>query len=61
MPGTSDGTHAIVNAVDPHTFVVDFGTATEGLDQLTLLAVRQSAIATPVAGGGTGGALAAPT
>jgi len=33
----SDATHAIVNAIDPHTFVVDFGTATEGLDQSSLL------------------------
>jgi len=33
----SDATHATVNAIDPHTFVVDFGAATNGLDQSTLL------------------------
>ena len=37
MTGVSDGTHAIVNAIDPHTLVVNFGAATEGLDQSTLL------------------------
>ena len=35
--GVSDATHATVNAIDPDTFVVDFGTATEGLDQSSLL------------------------
>ena len=33
----SDATHATVNAIDPHTFVVDYGQATEGLDQSALL------------------------
>ena len=33
----SDATHATVNAIDPHTFVVDFGAATEGLNQSSLL------------------------
>ena len=33
----SDATHAIVNSIDPHTFVVDYGTATQGLDQSSLL------------------------
>ena len=37
VSGVSDGSHATVTAIDPHTFVVDFGTATEGLDQSTLL------------------------
>ena len=39
-PGTgfagSDATHAIVNAIDPHTYVVDFGAATDGLNQSSL-------------------------
>ena len=35
--GGSDATHATVNAIDPHTFVVDFGAATDGLDQSKLL------------------------
>ena len=35
--GVSDATHATVNAIDPDTFVVDFGTATEGLNQSSLL------------------------
>ena len=33
----SDATHAVVNAIDPHTLVVDYGTPTEGLDQSSLL------------------------
>jgi hypothetical protein len=33
----SDATHATVNAIDPHTFVVDYGLATKGLDQSSLL------------------------
>ncbi|MGO9109891.1 MAG: Calx-beta domain-containing protein [Thermoguttaceae bacterium] len=33
----SDATHATVNAIDPHTYVVDFGAATDGLDQSSLL------------------------
>ena len=37
VTGVSDATHAIVNAIDPYTFVVDFGAATQGLDQSALL------------------------
>jgi hypothetical protein len=37
VKGVSDGTHATVNAIDPGTFVVDFGAATEGLNQSSLL------------------------
>jgi hypothetical protein len=33
----SDATHSTVNAIDPHTFVVDYGLATAGLDQSKLL------------------------
>ena len=33
----SDATHATVNSIDAHTFVVDYGQATEGLDQSSLL------------------------
>ncbi len=33
----SDATHATVNATDPHTFVIDYGQATQGLDQSSLL------------------------
>ncbi|MGA2253720.1 MAG: hypothetical protein ABSG53_03585, partial [Thermoguttaceae bacterium] len=33
----SDATHVSVNAIDPHTFVIDFGAATYGLDQSSLL------------------------
>ncbi len=33
----SDATHATVNATDAHTFVLDYGQATEGLDQSALL------------------------
>jgi len=33
----SDATHVTVNAIDAHTFVVDYGQATEGLDQSSLL------------------------
>ena len=35
----SDTTHVVVNALDPHTFVIDFGAATQGLDQSSLLQV----------------------
>ena len=31
--GVSDAQYATVNAIDPHTFVIDFGAATQGLDQ----------------------------
>ena len=37
VTGVSDATHAIVNAIDPNDFVVDFGAATQGLNQSTLL------------------------
>ena len=33
----SDATHATVNTIDPHTFVVDYGAATRGLNQSSLL------------------------
>jgi hypothetical protein len=33
----SDAIHATVNATDAHTFVLDYGQATEGLDQSSLL------------------------
>ena len=33
----SDATHAVVNAIDPNDFVIDFGAATQGLDQSALL------------------------
>ncbi len=33
----SDATHATVNSIDAHTFVVDYGQATKGLDQSSLL------------------------
>ena len=36
-PAVSDGSSATVNAIDADTFVVDFGTATEGLNQSSLL------------------------
>lgn len=36
-PGISDATYVTVNAIDPHTFVVDFGADTQGLDQSSLL------------------------
>ena len=37
VTGISDGTHATVNAIAPDTFVVDYGKATEGLNQSPLL------------------------
>ncbi len=37
VAGVSDGTQATVNAIDADDFVVDFGTATQGLNQSALL------------------------
>ena len=37
VTGVSDATHAVVNAIDPNDLVVDFGAATQGLNQSTLL------------------------
>ncbi len=59
VTGTSDATHATVNAIDPHTFVVDFGTATQGLDQSSLLQYLSPQSTAPIADSTqTGGTLA---
>ena len=44
----SDATHATVNAINPQTFVVDFGPATEGLNQSALLQYLSPAATTLV-------------
>ena len=48
IAGVSDATHATVNAIDPHTFVIDFGAATQGLDQSALLQYVSPTVSTSI-------------